>query len=317
MPRGRCFEAWSLRLLWSLVFGVWSFAALLVGPTSARSEPLTPSTPREFFNAGTQKLREGKLRESESLLETVLSTQQEGLQSPALYNLGHVRFGEGKEELKKSPSSAPTIARGNAAAQHGTEAIKSIDEALGGDDLQKMVAAYLRGRGVRKELKEATEAVRQALGAHGAALAKWQRSSGDFRSAFELNASDADARANAEVVDRNIAKLVDMMKAMQMCSGTMAGVNKELGEKIKQLKGKIPGGDMPPGGAGDDEEDDKFPFGPQLGQQEGPSRDGKEIPLTPEQAGWLLDGYKLGSDRKLPMVQDKPGEPRDRNRPTW
>ncbi|MEY2427815.1 MAG: hypothetical protein QOJ40_700 [Verrucomicrobiota bacterium] len=317
MPRSRGSGAWSLRLLWSLVFGGWSFAAPLVSPTSGQSEPSPPSTPREFFNAGTEKLREGKLRESEALLETVLSSQQGRLQPPALYNLGHVRFGEGKEELKKSPSAAPTVARGNAAAQHGIEAISTIDEALRGDDVQKMVAAYMRGRGARKELKEATEVVRQALGAHGAALGKWQRASGDFRSAFELNSSDADARANADVVDRNIAKLVDMMKAMQMCSGTMAGVNKELGEKIKQLKGKIPGGDMPPGGAGDDEEEDKSPFGPQPGQEEGPSRDGKEMPLSPEQAGWLLDGYKLGSDRKLPMVQDKAGEPRDRNRPTW
>jgi tetratricopeptide (TPR) repeat protein len=292
-------------------------AALSDCACAGPSDPPPPSTPREFFNDGTQKLRDGKLRESEALLESALASQQERLEQPALYNLGHVRFGQGKEELKKSPSAAPTLARGQTATQHGEEAIGLVDEALRSNDLQKMVAAYLRGRGARKELKAATEAVRQALGAHAAALGKWQRALGDFRSAVELNNADADARANADVVDRNIAKLVDVIRAMQQCSGGMKGMSQELGEKLKQLKGRIPGGEMTPGGAGDEEEEDKFPFGPKPGQEEGPSRDGKEMPLTPEQAGWLLDGYKLGSDRRLPMAQDKEGQPRDRNRPTW
>ena len=123
--------------------------------------------------------------------------------------------------------------------------------------------------------------------------------------------------SNADIVNRNIAKLVDMIRAMQQCAGGMSDKGHELGEKLKQLKGRIPGGEMPPGGAGDDDEDEDFPFGPQPGQKEGPSKDGKEIPLTPEQAGWLLDGYKLGSDRRLPMAQDKEDEPRNRVRPTW
>ncbi len=75
-----------------------------------------------------------------------------------------------------------------------------------------MVAAYMRGRGARKELKAATEAVQRALKVHGAVLARWERSSGDFKSALELNNTDADARQNAEVVDRCIAKLVDSLR---------------------------------------------------------------------------------------------------------
>jgi tetratricopeptide (TPR) repeat protein len=262
-------------------------------------------------------LRDGKLREAEALLESALASQMERLDSPALYNLGHVRFGQGSEELKKSPAARPTLARGRSAARQADEALALVDEALAGNDVQKMVAAYVRGRGVRKDLKAVTEAVRRALGAHGAALGKWQRASGDFRSALELNAADADARLNAETVDRSIAKLVDMMREMQQCSGALGDKNKELGEKLKQLKGRIPGGDQPPGGAGDDDEDEDSPFGPKPGQEEGPPKDGKEMPLSPEQAGWLLDGYKLGSDRRLPMVMGKEGQPKDRARPTW
>ena len=80
-----------------------------------------------------------------------------------------------------------------------------------------MVAAYLRGRGARKELKAATQAVRRALQAYGAALARWERSSGDFKSTLELNSADSDARHNAEVLDRCIAKLVDSVRELQQC----------------------------------------------------------------------------------------------------
>ena len=304
-----------MKFLWILGFGAWSLPLLAQPP--GHSDSPAPSTPRESFNAGTQLLLQGKLREAEAFLESALASQQERLEPPALYNLGHVRFGQGTEELKKSPSAGPTLARGRTAAQQAGEAIGLADKALSGNDIQEMVAAYLRGRGVRRELKAATEAVRRALGAQGAALGKWQRASGDFRSAVELNAADADARLNAETVDRCIAKLVDMIRQMQKCSGGMGDKSKELGEKLKQLKGRIPGGEMPGGGAGDEDEDEDFPLGPQPGQEEGPSKDGKEMPLSAEQAGWLLDGYKLGNDRRLPMAQGKEGQPRDRVRPTW
>jgi hypothetical protein len=91
----------------------------------------------------------------------------------------------------------------------------------------------------------------------------------------------------------------------------------ELGEKLKQLKGRIPEPDMPPGAAGDDDEEEDNPQGPQPGQQEGSSRDGQETFLTPEQAGWLLDAFKLDAERRLPMGQNGPAEPHDRNRPDW
>ena len=159
--------------------------------------------------------------------------------------------------------------------------------------------------------------MRRALDTHGAALAKWQRASGDFKSAVELNDTDADSQFNAEVVDRNVAKLVDSVRELQKCAGALGDKTRELGEKLKQLKGRIPAAQMPPGAAGDDEDDEDSPFGLQPGQKEGPSKDGQEIPLSPEQAGWLLEGFKLDRERRLPMGQGAPAQPRDRSRPDW
>jgi hypothetical protein len=284
---------------------------------AANSEPESPVTPRDYYNTGTQELKAGKLREAEASLEATVASQQERLQVPALYNLGHVRFAQGVEALKKGPAAGPTLDRGHAAERHADEAIRQIDDALAGNDVQRLVAAYMRGRGARKELKGAMEAVKKALAVHGAALSRWERSSGDFKSAVELRTTDTDAEHNAQVVDRCIAKLVDSLHEMQACMDGMGQKQGQLGDKMKQCRGRIPGKDMPPGAAGDEDEDDDMPMGPKPGQEEGPTREGKEMMLSQEQAGWVLDGFKLDSERRLPMGQGQQGQPRDRNRPTW
>ncbi len=307
----------ALLALRASAFGLLCCLALTSFAVVPAPEPPPPSTPREFYNAGARQLDAGKLREAEASLESALASQNQQLQPPALYNLGLVRFGQGVEQLKKGPQAKPTVTRGQSAAEQADAAIRQADEALGGNDVQRMVAAYLRGRGARKELKAATEAVVRALKVHGTVLARWERASGDFKSAVELNGADSDARYNAEVVDRCIAKLVDSLREMQQCSNGMCDKGKQLGDALKKLKGRIPGSDMPPGAPGDGEEEEDQPHGPQPGQEEGPSRDGKEMPLSPEQAGWLLDAYKLDSERRLPMGQGPAAEPKDRARPTW
>lgn len=302
--------------------GIFSFAAVLFAwvMTCAAANPPgdnSPATPREYFNAGTVKLREGKLREAESLLESALSSQTVRLQPPALYNLGEVRFQEGREDLKKGPSAGATAGRGQVAAQRSAAAIHLADDALAGDDLQKLVSAYLHGKGERKDLKAAIAAVKRALESYGSALNHWQRSSGDFKSTVELKSTDADAQHNAEVVDRAIAKLVDSIREMQQLGEALAKMNSELGAKLKKLKGRIPDSQAPPGPGGDDEEDEDAPFGPKPGQKEGATREGEQMTLSREQAGWLLEGYKLGGDRRLPMGQGQPAKPMQRSGRTW
>jgi hypothetical protein len=280
-------------------------------------EPPQPVTPRDYYNSGTRLLNAGKLREAEVSFETSLASQQASLQPPALYNLGHVRFKQGVEELKKGPGAGPALQRGRNSEKAAGDAIQAADEALAGDDVQKMVEAYQRGKGVRKELKAAKEAVRVALEAHGAALHKWQRSLGDFKSTLELKTNDSDAQHNADVLDRCIARLIDSVRQMQQCSNGMGSKESELSKKLKNLKGKIPGSQMPPGAAGEEEEEEDQPFGPKPGQKEAPSREGKEMPLTAEMAGWLLQGFKLDAERRLPMGVTRKAQPKDRSGSTW
>jgi hypothetical protein len=74
---------------------------------------------------------------------------------------------------------------------------------------------------------------------------------------------------------------------------------------------------MPPGAAGDDEEDDDMPFGPRPGQVEAATREGKERPISPEEAAQMLEGFKLDGNRRLPMGQQEQTDPRDRRRSNW
>jgi hypothetical protein len=52
-------------------------------------------------------------------------------------------------------------------------------------------------------------------------------------------------------------------------------------------------------------------------QKEQAGKEGNEITLSPEQAGWLLESYKLDSERRLPMGQQGTSDPKARNRPDW
>jgi hypothetical protein len=309
-------------------------AALSAEASSAPSkspEPPPPSTPVEYFNAGTAnmlesakvrepKAREEKLNQAEFFLKTAV--QHEDLQRPALYNLGQVHFVQGQELLKKGPAASSAASRARSAALQGTDALRAADEALTGDQLQALVAAYMEGRGARKELKAATELMVQALQAHGATLDKWGRALQDFKSDVELKDGDGDveageARYNARLVERSIARLGDSQREMQqMCSG-MCDKHSQLGQKLKQLKGRIPDFQMPPGGAGDDEEDEDMPFGPKLGDKEGASKPGKEMSLSQDEASRLLDSFKLGGERRMPMGQGEPAKPRDHSGRTW
>jgi tetratricopeptide (TPR) repeat protein len=300
----------------------FNFALLIFNSHAATNTPAArperpPETARDFYNAGTRMLQERKLREAESYLETCLARQEEALQSAALYNLGHTRFAQGVELLKKAPDARKAASRANNATAQGAGAILAADNAMAGRELQQMVDAYLQGRGARRELNAAIKAVRQALQAHGEVLLRWQRAAGDFRSAAELNPKDTRAKENADIVDRHIAKLIDEMRAMQQAMMAAAQMQQQLGEKMQQLRGQIPDDAMPPGAPGDGEEEEDMPDGLQPGMQEGASKSGEEQRMSPEEAGEMLKGFRLDGDRRLPMGEGKDGKPKDPNRKTW
>src|SRR5512139_1471051 len=111
--------------------------------SSSPAEEPAPLTPRDLFNAGTRKLNEKKYKEAEALLEAALAAQQDRFQSPALYNLGHIRFAQGIEELKKGPPAGPTAQRGHDAAQLADDAIREANESMAANDVQRMVRSYM------------------------------------------------------------------------------------------------------------------------------------------------------------------------------
>ena len=79
------------------------------------------------FNAGTRRLGEGKLREAEAFFQSALTRQDEHFQPQTLHNLGHVRYEQGAEELKKSPDAKAASQRASNALDRG-DACKQIEK---------------------------------------------------------------------------------------------------------------------------------------------------------------------------------------------
>jgi tetratricopeptide (TPR) repeat protein len=161
---------------------------------------IAPVTARDFYNAGTDLLAARKFADAEKMFESALAAQDERLQPAALYNLGHARFDLGADLLKKGPDAQKVAARGSAVLAAGAEAIRSAQSALDQNDLSKMIAAYLAGRGVRHDLRDAEKAVQAAMETYGSTLRHWRRAADDFKSAAELNPADTNAARNAKIV---------------------------------------------------------------------------------------------------------------------
>ena len=279
-----------------------------------------PATARDFYNVGTRLLAATNFAGAEKMFTTALAAQDDRVQPPALFNLGHTRFAAGGELLKKGPDAQKVSARGQAALTAGDEAIRAAETSLAENNLAKMIAAYVAGRGVRHELSEAEKAVATAMETYGKTLQKWQRAADDFKSAAELNPADTNATHNAETVERGIAQLVDSLRKMQAMMGAMDQKKNDLGRMLSKLKGQIPAPNAPPGAAGDDDEDDAKPQPDALaGQKENAAREGDQmqVPLSPESAGQILDGLSLDGSRRLSMSDKEGAPPKDKKGRDW
>jgi Mg-chelatase subunit ChlD len=293
---------------------------LSAGVPSASAAELAvkpPVTPRDFYNDGTQKLRQGKWREAEQALQTAVGTQNERVQAPALYNLGHVRFQQGLEALKEGPKPEAMQAAGRSALVQADTALQQMDATFMSIEENAILAAYLQGRGARRQLKAAMTAVKKAMDLYGGVLLRWQRASGDFKSAFELNPADTDAKSNAEIVDRAIAELVERVNELEMMMQMMGKKRDDLGQKMKELKGRLPKGKQPDGEDEDEEEGEAPPNQPQEEQKESPTKPGREMQMSREEALRLLEALQLEGRRKLPMGFDQTGNPQDRKGREW
>ena len=289
---------------------------------------ITPVTARDFFNAGTKLLATKKFADAEKMFSSSLAAQDETLQARTEFNLGHTRFADGAEILKQGPDAQKVSAQGEAALAAGENALRHGETSQAENQLDKMVSAYLAGRGARRELRAAEKIVKAAMRIYGKTLAKWQRADDDFKGAAELNPADTNATHNAAVVEKEIAKLVDTLRKMQQMAGKMAGQKDQLGKMLSKLKGKIPAPDAPPGGKGEDDDEEKDDGSGKgdvkpeslKGKEENAGRDGEQLsaPLSPDQAGQMLDGLPVDSRRRLPMGGDKQGTPpKDKNGRNW
>jgi hypothetical protein len=254
------------------------------------------------------------------MFQAALATQDDRAQPAALYNVGQTRFAAGLERLKQGPDAQQTIAQGNTALANGDRAIQRSASALASQDLDKMIAAYLDGRGARHELREAEKAVTAAMETYGKTLEQWLRAADDFNGAAELNPADTNAVHNHEIVERYLAQLMDSVRQMQELMGAMGQEKQDLGKMMAKLKGQIPAPNAPPGPAGEDGDEDQGKTPDSLtGQKEGAGHEGDQMQmqLSPDQASQILNGLSLDGSRRLDM-SDKPGTPpKDRKGRIW
>ena len=285
-------------------------------------------TARDFFNAGTKLLAGTNFVAAEKMFQAALATQDERVQPLAEFNLGHTRFAEGVEIFKRGPEAPKISAQGEAALAAGAQAIRNGEAALAENQMDKMVEAYFAGRGARRGLRSAEKAVVFAMKIYGQTLTKWQRAADDFHGAAELNPADTNAWHNAEVVEQNIAALVDSLRKIQELAAQLAGQKDQLGKMLSKLKGQMPAPDAPPGGKGDDDDDETGDGGVKgdvkpeslAGKEEGAGREGEQSlgQLAPDQAGQILDGLQVDGSKRLPMGGDKEGAPpKDKKGRNW
>ena len=271
--------------------------------------PATQRTARDFYNEGVAKLREKELRAAEGAFRAAAQSNQDTIQPAAAYNLGHVRFAQGKETLKGEGNRDQLLDNSQAAEVLAEEAIKRAQGVVESEELNAIIGAYMQGRAARKQMRASRDESTRELDLIGAALERWRRSKGDFLSAAELDATNADATYNADIVEQHIAKLLEFEKKLKDQNEQAGKVREKLKELMKQLRGKIPK-DMQRESddeEDDDEEEEKKEDGkkdePKPGQKQ-QQRIGGDRQVSPEMARWLKETMK----RRTMSVQEGEGE---------
>lgn len=237
----------------------------------------------DFYNDGVAKMAAKELRDAEAALLQAVRTNEEMVQPTALYNLGHVRFLLGKDTLKDQGNRRQLLDNADATAVVAEEAIRHARGVVESEDIQALIGAYMQGRAARKQLRAVRDETTRELDLIAAALQRWRRSVGDFRSAKELDAANDDAAFNADVVERHIKELLKFEKQVKEAQGGNEKAREELRKLMKKLGGKIPEG-MKRGS--DDEESDEDEEGGE--QQEG------QEPKSAEQ-----QQQRIGGDREI------------------
>ncbi|MGH8023193.1 MAG: hypothetical protein ACRED1_06410 [Limisphaerales bacterium] len=302
---------WLSKLKWGASAALLALACsrFAHAQTNAIAPSAQPVTARDFYNVGTELLSAKKFPEAEQMFLSALSAQDEHARPAALYNLAQARFDDGLAALKKGPSSQSIAGQSAEAGSGAGSAIQQGEAALEGNDLRKLIAAYMAGLGARHDLRAAEAAVRQAIETYGETLRKWRRADDDFKSAAELNPADTDAARNAQIVEDYIARLVDSLRKMQRMAAMMGNQHKKLDQLLHQIGGRIPRPNLPPGAPGDKDQDDGLQPESLRGMEEGAIRTGSpiETTLSRDQAEQILNGILLDGAQRLMMNEARTG----------
>ena len=246
---------------------------------------------RELYNEGVSRLGNGELRDAEMVLRKAAGADVEAVQPLALYNLGHVRFRQGEETLKGEGSRQQLLDSSAAACTVAEEAIRNGGRALESEELQTIISAYMDARAARKELRFSRDETSRTMGLIGSTLERWRRSVGDFHSAVELDASNGDAKINAEIVERKIAALLKFKKQLEQQGEQVAGEREKIKEMMKKMRGKIPKEMQRESDEEEDDDDDEKKDEPKPGEKQ-QQRIGSDREVSPDMARWLKETMK-------------------------
>jgi len=284
----------------------------------APADELAKLDARELHNRGTRRLAEGDLAGAEEALRASLGRDVDALRPPALHNLGHVRFGKGKAALGGKTAGDVTelsIARSYLEAADADisdmkDQIELLDKAKAeGREPDYVPATTALGGGIgtfrtiRKLIpKEEAMVVKRA-----GVLATWTRSLGDFRGAHELDAADAQAKANADAIEELLRALRRETNALEETIEAQRRKLEELRAVIQELIKRIPDDKLPQDAEGEEEDDENF-LPPERQKQKpkpGPGdqkkgKPGEEQKMTEQEARGSLEGLKNEFGRKMP-----------------
>lgn len=297
---------------------------------AAVAAPAPKPAPQELFNRGVEKLAGKDLREAEKYLIEAARSNQETVQPLATYNLGHVRFLQGKETLSSEGNRQDLLDSASAARAVADEALRRGHDALIGDeDVRTLVERYNDASAARRQLRKPGKDATRALDLLGTVIKRWRTSADSFHSAFELEPANKDAEFNAEVVERHLAEQLRFQKTLEQQQEGMIARRRELTALMKKLFAQIPDEfkEQVPAEEGEgEEEEEEEGEGQRSPRETEKGRDGEEERDSQERSKGSVpqQRQRLGSDREispdvLRMLKEKivprtmsPGnEPRD------
>jgi hypothetical protein len=224
---------------------------------AAAAATAPPPTPRELYNQGVDKLDAKNWSDAEKYFLDAAKSNQETVQADAVYDLGRVRYEQGKETLAGEGNRQQILTAGSAGLATAKEALRAGNEALIGDeDVKTLVQRYTEVRSARKDLRSPRDETTRETNLLDSAIKRYRFSADNFHSAYELDPANHDADFNAGVMERHLAELSELQKRMQQQRRMIAEGRNQLKELGKKLLAKIPDNMKQPGDPDDDDEDD-------------------------------------------------------------